>query len=132
MRLHLFEFNDQPWLPTVIRNALTAYLYVAYRSTPFGGMFAQRVATLLAESGSNRIVDLCSGAGGPITIVEAELKSSGVTPQITMTDLFPNKSASLGGGAIEYWALSNRCPFSAPAVKGHANHVRFVPSLRAA
>src|SRR4051794_7440106 len=91
MRLHLFEFNDQPWLPTRIRNALTAYLYVAYRSTPFGGMFAKRVATLLSLTGSNRIVDLCSGAGGPIGIVEAELKKARVDVHITMTDLFPNK-----------------------------------------
>lgn len=45
MRLHLFEFNDQPWLPTVFRNALTAYLNVAYRATPLGGMFAKRVAS---------------------------------------------------------------------------------------
>ena len=70
MRWHLFEFNDQPWLPTVWRNALTAYLYAAYRSTPFGSMFARQVAALLGATGSNRIVDLCSGAGGPIAIVE--------------------------------------------------------------
>ena len=103
MRLHLFEFNDQPWLPSVVRNALTAYLYVAYRSTPFGLMFAKRVATLLSLTGSNRIVDLCSGAGGPIAIVDAELKSAGVTPDITMTDLFPNKNVD---GPIPYWPES--------------------------
>lgn len=101
MRLHLFEFNDQPWLPSIIRNALTGYLYAAYRSTPFGGMFAERIATLLNLSGSNRIVDLCSGGGGPIAIVNDELKKTGVAPHIVMTDLFPNRSA--GGGEIEYW-----------------------------
>lgn len=98
MRLHLFEFNDQPWLPAVVRNALTDYLYVAYRSTPFGGMFAKRVAALLAQTGSNRIIDLCSGSGGPISIVEAELKNAGITPHITMTDLFPNTNTR-----GEYW-----------------------------
>ena len=100
MRLHLFEFNDQPWLPSSIRNALTAYLYVAYRSTPFGALFATQVAALMKETGSNKIVDLCSGAGGPVAIVEAELRKAGATPQTTMTDLFPNKDTA---GGIPYW-----------------------------
>lgn len=94
MRLHLFEFNDQPWLPTVWRNALTAYLYAAYRSTPFGGMFAKQVSALLQATNSNKIVDLCSGAGGPIALVEAALKTQGVAPQIIMTDLFPNQTVA--------------------------------------
>ena len=98
MRLHLFEFNDQPWLPTIWRNALTSYLYAAYRSTPFGTLFAKQVAALLHATHSNKILDLCSGSGGPIAIVEAELKAQGVTPQITMTDLFPNQTV-----AGTYW-----------------------------
>ena len=100
MRLHLFEFNDQPWLPTPMRNALTAYLYVAYRSTPFGRMFAERVAAMLALTASNKIVGLCSGYGGPVAIVEQELRKSGIVPQITMTDLFPHPGIDAG---IEYW-----------------------------
>ncbi|HEY3739694.1 MAG TPA: hypothetical protein VGL53_07615 [Bryobacteraceae bacterium] len=100
MRLHLFEFNDQPWLPSAVRNALTAYLYVAYRSTPFGRMFAQRVAALLSLTGSNNIVDLCSGYGGPVAIVKQELSKSGIDAHITMTDLFPHKGIDSG---IEYW-----------------------------
>ncbi len=104
MRLHLFEFNDQPWLPSIVRNALTAYLYVAYRSTPFGAMFSKRIATLLTLNGSNRIVDLCSGSGGPIAIVHEELIRQGVTPEITMTDLFPNPSVK--NGSIDYWPQS--------------------------
>jgi hypothetical protein len=102
--MHLFEFNDQPWLPSIFRNALTAYLNVAYRSTPFGGMFAQRVAALLTLTGSNKIVDLCSGSGGPIAIVYEQLKSNGGEPHITMTDLFPNTGAR--GGPIDYWPQS--------------------------
>jgi hypothetical protein len=115
MRLHLFEFNDQPWLPSGIRNALTAYLWVAYRSTPFGGMFAKRVAQILNLTSSNKIVDLCSGSGGPIAIVDAELKKSGVKPRITMTDLFPNQAA---GGAIEYWPEPVDARAVPPQLKG--------------
>ena len=104
MRLHLFEFNDQPWLPTRIRNALTLYLNAAYRTTPFGGLFATRIATLLNVSGSNKIVDLCSGSGGPIQLVEAELHRAGVNPRITLTDLFPNKELKLDAhGSLAYW-----------------------------
>jgi len=101
MRLHLFELNDQPWLPSSIRNALTAYLNVAYRSTPFGAMAAQQVATLLARTDSNKIVDLCSGSGGPIALVESELKRADVTAHITMTDLFPNPDVP-----GDYWPQS--------------------------
>ena len=104
MRLHLFEFNDQPWLPSIVRNALTAYLNVAYRSTPFGAMLAKRVATLLTLNGSNKIVDLCSGSGGPIAIVDEELKKQGVTTEITMTDLFPNPRSKTG--SMDYWPQS--------------------------
>ncbi len=103
MRWHLFEFNDQPWLPAVWRNALTAYLYAAYRSTPFGAMFTRQVAALMRETGSTKIVDLCSGAGGPIGLVDRGLRTSGVTAEITMTDLFPNKTAA---GGIAYWPQS--------------------------
>ena len=88
-------------LPSAMLSPLT--LYAAYRSTPFGGMFAERVKSLLTLTGSNRIVDLCSGSGGPVTIVEEELRKSGISPHITMTDLFPNPSAFLGAGTIEYW-----------------------------
>lgn len=114
-RLHLFEFNDQPWLPAVFRNSLTAYLNVAYRTTPLGRMFAERVFTLLTETGSNRIVDLCSGSGGPIGLVEAALRAQGLSPEITLTDLFPNLSA--GGN---YW----REPVDARAVPTELTGIR--------
>ena len=115
MRLHLFEFNDQPWLPSVVRNALTAYLNAAYRSTPFGGIFAKRVATLLGAIGSNKIIDLCSGAGGPIAMVEAALKAEGLSPEITMTDLFPNKTVI---GTIPYWPQPVDARAVPPELKG--------------
>jgi hypothetical protein len=109
MRLHLFEFNDQPWLPSRIRNALTAYLWVAYRSTPFGGMFAKRVATLMAQTGSNKIIDLCSGSGGPIAIVEARLRNV----DVTLTDLFPNPGVS-----NRYWPDPVDARAVPPSLKG--------------
>ena len=90
-RQHLFEFNDQPWLPAFIRNALTDYLYVAYRSTPYGKLFARQVMTLLQRAASTRIIDLCSGSGGPIGIVASELRQAGAAAHITLTDLFPRE-----------------------------------------
>ena len=30
-RLHLFEFNDQSWLPDCLRNAVTEYLAIEWR-----------------------------------------------------------------------------------------------------
>ena len=101
MRWHLFEFNDQPWLPGRVRNALTAFLEVAYRATPFGRLFATRVAALLERSGADSIVDLCSGSGGPIRLVEAELTKVGLWPKIMLTDLFPHTELALENAS--YW-----------------------------
>ncbi len=98
MRIHVFEFLDQAWLPDVFRKAMTAYLPVAYSTTPFPKLWAAQIRQALAACGENDIVDLGSGSAGPLLMVAAELKSMGVTPRITLTDLFPTEhSVKLAG-----------------------------------
>ena len=63
-RLHLFEFEDQPWFPRVIRDGMTDYLKFVANRCDFYKSVIPILAKGLHKSGSNTIVDLASGAGG--------------------------------------------------------------------
>jgi len=89
-RRHLFEWEDQPWFPAVIRDAGTGYLrFVAERSGQ-----AEHLAPVLREQlgrlRERRVVDLCSGGGGPLLAILEALEASGDAPvDATLTDLYP-------------------------------------------
>jgi hypothetical protein len=92
-RLHLFELEDQAWFPRVLRDAGTAFLALAARVSGHAAALAPRVEAALAASGEKRIVDLCSGGGGPIAEIVPELARRGVEVQALLTDFFPNEGA---------------------------------------
>ena len=98
-RYQLFEFLDQAWLPLRLREAAAAYLAAAYKTTPFPALWAGKIARLLEDRGADRIVDIGSGSGGPMQLVMRELAKLGHRPRITLTDLYPVRTASV----IEYW-----------------------------
>ncbi len=59
-RWHLCELEDQPWLPTTIRDAVTEVLREAL--VVGGRVYAPAVpllARLVAQCGQRRVVDLC-------------------------------------------------------------------------
>lgn len=87
-RLHLFEFNDQPWLPTILRDALTGYLESLSRKLGFHKPMVPVVEAALKRSGAGRIVDLCSGGGGPILEIRERLAEP---VPLVLTDKFPNQ-----------------------------------------
>jgi len=94
-RLHLVEFGDLHWFPQVLRDAETAYLAAAYGIFPLAKLWAERISTVLDASEPAEIVDLCSGSGGPMPGIIAELEARGYEVRATLTDLYPNpKSAS--------------------------------------
>jgi hypothetical protein len=104
MRPHLFEFGDQRWFPASLRRAMTSYLAATYRITPFPKLWADRISKLLQKDGVNEIVDLGSGAGGPIALVIDELKSKGFETRVTLTDLYPNTQFRGSGDSFtRYW-----------------------------
>jgi hypothetical protein len=93
-RLHLFEFHEVAWFPVGLRDLVTDFLSFFFAT--FGPY--RCVAPLLAEalegSDSERIVDLCSGAGQPVLSVLPSLDELGCAPtMITLTDKFPNIAA---------------------------------------
>lgn len=89
MRVHLFEWLDQSWLPGGLRDAMRRYLATSYRMTPLPALWAEPLANVLLETGGSSIVDLGSGAAGPIHLVLEELQRFAVAPTVTVTDLYP-------------------------------------------
>ena len=64
-RLHLFEFNDQSWVPAWFREFETDYLQTVLERMRAFDVVVPMLAGLLRDTGSDRIVDLCSGGAGP-------------------------------------------------------------------
>ncbi|NJC87222.1 MAG: hypothetical protein FIB02_01620 [Desulfuromonas sp.] len=88
-RWHLFEFEDLPWLPAVLRNLQTDFLRQMNTALRLYEPVVPLVERLLAQSSSRRIVDLCSGAAGPWEqLLAAEWKVT-----VTLTDRYPNLAA---------------------------------------
>ena len=105
-RLHLFEIEDQWWCPDVLRDALTDYLrFVMERFTPYTPA-APLLAQALERSSESRVVDLCSGGGGPWVDLLRRLRAQGrMALRVQVTDYYPNRAAfarlrDLSGGAI--------------------------------
>jgi hypothetical protein len=110
LRLHLFEFEDLPWFPAVIRAGMMDYLrfMISWLGT------YRPVAPLLAEglrrTHQTHLLELGAGAGGGTETVLAALRAQGMLDAtITLTDLYPQPAA---------WAdVASR---TAGAIRGHA------------
>ncbi|MDR7211992.1 hypothetical protein [Flavobacterium piscis] len=89
-RIHLFEFEDQQWLPEFIRNYMTDFLQFLSNKT---GMYKGIVPIIekgLKESNTNQIIDLGSGGGGGLIWLNKELRKENPNLKILLTDYYPN------------------------------------------
>ena len=109
-RVHLWEWEDLPWVPDFIRRFITDHLrFLAQVMGLFQPLMPQLVAAL-RKSGANRIVDLCSGAGGPVPGLLPHLDAAGAREvPVILTDLYPNRAAfaeieAATGGRVRGWA----------------------------
>ncbi|GGK86110.1 hypothetical protein ACD591_17890 [Rufibacter glacialis] len=91
-RIHLFEFEDQPWFPDWIRISLTRLIVVMHGLLGTTKDVAQLVHKILRYSPNPSIIDLCSGSGGPMVEVAETLKEDYQVKEVTLTltDLYPN------------------------------------------
>ncbi|MBV8818789.1 MAG: hypothetical protein JO022_10570 [Acidobacteriaceae bacterium] len=87
--MRLFEFGDQPWLPRVLRDGETAYLAMAYRLLPLARAWADRIIASVQPHHCVTILDLCSGAGGPLEQIIEEFTARGYRVSVTMSDMYP-------------------------------------------
>ena len=93
-RIHLFEVEDQTWFPRLLRDAMTEWLDFMNGLNRGWDGFAPRIALLLRASGSDRIVDLGSGGGGPVLRLRRAVgETQGLDPRLLLTDRYPNRSA---------------------------------------
>ena len=94
-RVQAFELLDSPRCPPAVRDGATDYLQFIIRTGNAYGPIATVLASTLASRGQTRIVDLCSGGGGPWPELRSALIAAGApsTVGVTLTDLFPNHDA---------------------------------------
>ena len=123
-RLQLFEFNDAPWAPPTLREAVVETLS---RGLTWGRILrglAGPFSTFLDRTGATEVLDLCAGAGGPATILAAELRRAGrKPPRFLLTDLHPHP---------ETWeALQARDPEAIGFVPESVDATAIPPSLAA-
>ncbi len=85
MRVHLVEIHDLPSCPPSLRDALTDFLAFTANLAGAYDPVAPLLRRALARTGAHRIIDLCSGAGGPWRTLAAQ-----VGVPVVFTDLYPH------------------------------------------
>ncbi|HEY6080437.1 MAG TPA: hypothetical protein VIW29_16600 [Polyangiaceae bacterium] len=93
-RIHAFELEDQTWFPGLIRQYMTDFLSFmgAWSKRPYEP-FTERLAEALRVTGDARLIDLCSGGGGPALVIARDLAERLERPiALVLTDLYPTPS----------------------------------------
>lgn len=122
-RFHLFELEDQPWFPAVVRDLATDYLHFIQHAVKLEGALLPLVRTALTEGRTTKIVDLCSGGSGPVPALVERLNAEGMPVTATLTDLYPNVAAfeaisAASRGAIGFEPRSVDARAVPPALAG--------------
>jgi hypothetical protein len=106
-RRHLFELEDQPWFPEVIRDLATDYLHFIETRLALHRSIVPLLAEALRRTGATRLIDLCSGGAGPIPLLLSDLADEGIDVSATLTDFYPNvpaleRTRALSDGKITF------------------------------
>lgn len=90
-RIHFFEFEDLPWFPPVVRELMTDHLsFMAEQAKDVYRPFTEKLRQALASCKEHRLIDLCTGGGGPARTLAGLLRDLGTGVEVLMTDLYPN------------------------------------------
>jgi hypothetical protein len=89
-RLQLVELEDLTWFPHAIRDLATDYLQFMETRFALHKPVVPLLRTMLENSKTSSIVDLCTGAGGPVPAIYEALAAAEIHVQFTLTDKFPN------------------------------------------
>ncbi|MFC1592219.1 class I SAM-dependent methyltransferase [Thermodesulfobacteriota bacterium] len=127
-RFHFIEIEDTAWCPQVIRDGVTDFLRFFINSTNGFAAIVPRLGAALEKTGTDRIVDLCSGGTGPWLQLErqfADRKAGAV--KVCLTDKYPNIPAltyykKASGGMIDFYPE----PVDAAGVPEHLKGFRTI------
>jgi hypothetical protein len=87
-----FELHDHRLYPGFLRDLVTDALQEIWNARQIYSPIALRLGRAVAESGAKRVVDLCSGGGGPWLRLCSELHSDRATePAVLLTDKYPSR-----------------------------------------
>lgn len=93
-RIQFIEFEDLNWWPKFIRDATTDNLQFALNFADQYAPIIPHLRQALKRAKAHRIVDLCSGGGGPWLRMHRELnKDENPHIEICLTDRYPNLRA---------------------------------------
>jgi hypothetical protein len=87
-----FEIHDHPFYPGFLRDFATDALQAIWNAMGVYSPIAPLLERSISRSGARRIVDLCSGGGGPWLSLSRELRANGsARPAILLTDKYPSR-----------------------------------------
>jgi hypothetical protein len=94
-RLQLFEFLDQPWCPSAVRHGATDYLEAITNRADIYAPVQGEIFRAIAACRAERVVDLCSGGGGPWLSPGWRRALADHAPlTLVLTDKFPSRELS--------------------------------------
>jgi len=89
-----FEIHDHPLFPGFLRDLVTDALEAMWNTQGIYRPVARRLEHAVAESGAQRVIDLCSGSGGPWLRFSQDFgRNEGAVPTVLLTDKYPNRRA---------------------------------------
>jgi hypothetical protein len=107
-RRHLFEFQDLPWFPALLRDTMTDILGMTIELGRLYTPVVPRLAEALRATGDRSLLDLCSGGGGPVPGVRRRLaRDHGLAVDVRLSDFYPNvgafeRIAAREGGGVTF------------------------------
>jgi hypothetical protein len=92
-RLHLFEFNDQPWVHEMIRTLITFTLGRGFKLLHGGKLLGDVLVPHTRASGVSSILELAAGSAVPSIELSNEIHKSGRTIPYAVSDKYPDLQA---------------------------------------
>jgi hypothetical protein len=93
-RRQWFEIHEQPWFPKPLRDLTTDTLQFVWNLFGFYDPIIPALRDALQQAGTNRVLDLCSGGGGPWLRLVRRFEALASLPlEVQLTDRFPNPEA---------------------------------------
>lgn len=124
-RRRWFEIHDQPWFPSYFRDLVTEGLEAVWNQNHTYRPIAARLREAVRRSGADRIVDLCSGGGGPWLGLYDDV-ADGQDLQVCLTDYYPNTRMMLRAKGENSEVTARTEPVDARHVPAELNGFRTI------